>query len=185
MAALQRRKFLGAGTLAFLGATLLKPAHAATLASTEAKTLSVHNMHTGEKIKATFWENGNYVPQALREINKILRDHRSGEVHAIDPKLLHTLYDTKVLLEKTNSPVQIISGYRSPASNAMLAAHSGGVAKKSLHMQGMATDIRIEGVCTSHIRNAGLALKRGGVGFYPVSQFVHLDTGAVRAWAGA
>jgi len=184
MTAMQRRRFLQVG-LAATGVSLLNPSQAFAICKVPAKTLQVYNMHTGEKIKATFWEHGQYVPQALAEINKILRDHRNGQVHTIDPKLLHTLYDTKVLLEATDKPVQIISGYRSPASNAMLAAHSGGVAKHSLHMQGMATDIRIEGVGVEHIRKAGLALRRGGVGYYPVSNFVHLDTGAVRTWSGA
>jgi uncharacterized protein YcbK (DUF882 family) len=184
MTAMQRRRFLQVGLTATAGC-LLSNTQALALCKVPAKTLQVYNMHTGEKIKATFWEHGQYVPQALAEINKILRDHRNGQIHAIDPKLLHTLYDTKVLLEATEKPVQVISGYRSPASNALLAAHSSGVAKHSLHMQGMATDVRMEGVDVAHIRKAGLALQRGGVGYYPVSNFVHLDTGAVRTWAGA
>jgi uncharacterized protein YcbK (DUF882 family) len=188
MASVERRTFLRLGMLGLAGGALLKPSQvfAANPAIAAPRELSFHSLHTGEKLTAVFWEKGRYVPDALQAIDNILRDHRSGEVHKIDYALLQTLYETRTMVEAKNKPLEIISGYRSPASNAMLRGKSnGGVAKRSLHMLGKAIDIRIPGVGNDHIRKAGLQLKRGGVGYYPQSGFVHLDTGAVRAWAGA
>lgn len=145
------------------------------------KVLAFHNTHTGDQLKLTYFEQGRYIKDALHEINHLFRDYHDGSVHPIDPALLDQLYDLKHTLE-VRKPFHIVSGYRSPATNADLRKHSDGVAKNSLHMQGRAIDIRIEGLDTRRIRNAALAMRRGGVGYYEKSDFVHLDTGSVRTW---
>ncbi|MFI3187776.1 MAG: DUF882 domain-containing protein [Methylococcaceae bacterium] len=147
------------------------------------KMLSFHNTHTGDQLKLTYFEQGEYIKDALHEINLLFRDYHDGTVHPIDPALLDQLYDLKHTLE-VRKPFHIVSGYRSPATNADLRRHSDGVAKNSLHMEGRAIDIRIEGLDTRRIRNAALAMQRGGVGYYERSDFVHLDTGSVRTWGG-
>jgi len=145
------------------------------------KALSFHNLHTAEKIALNYFERGEYVTEALRDISYVLRDHRTNDVLAMDPLLIDLLYDLKIELG-TSQPFQVISGYRSPKSNAALHKNSKGVATKSLHMQGKAIDIRIEGIHSRDIRAAAISLARGGVGHYPRSNFVHIDTGAVRTW---
>ncbi len=145
------------------------------------KMIALENIHTGDKLKLTYFEQGRYVKEALQEINYLFRDFHSGDVHPMDPTLLDQLYDLKRNLGVTRA-VHIISGYRSPETNAELRKRSHKVAKHSLHMEGRAIDIRIEGVGTKHIRNAAIAMQRGGVGYYPRSNFVHLDTGRVRTW---
>lgn len=147
------------------------------------KMLAFHNTHTGDRLNLTYFEQGRYIKDALHEINLLFRDYHDGTVHPIDPALLDLLYDLKHTLE-VRKPFHIVSGYRSPATNADLRKHSDGVAKNSLHMQGKAIDIRIEGLDSRRIRNAALAMQRGGVGYYERSDFVHLDTGNVRTWAG-
>ena len=147
----------------------------------DARLLSFLNTHTGETFADAYWESGNYVPDAMAAINNVMRDHRSGEVHEIDPRLLDQLSALRVAVD-TNSPFQIISGYRSPASNAQLAAASNGVATRSLHMDGRAVDIRVRGVELSQLRDAALAMNAGGVGYYASSDFIHVDTGRVRRW---
>jgi uncharacterized protein YcbK (DUF882 family) len=145
------------------------------------RSLSFVNLHTGERAKKiTYFEYGNYVPDALEEINHVLRDHRNNEVHAMDPKLMDAL---SLLHKKLGSSAEykVISGYRSPDSNAKLAAKSGGVAKKSMHMQGKAIDIVLADRKLSEIRDAAKSLNIGGVGYY-AGQFVHVDTGRVRSW---
>jgi len=174
-----RRRFLQAclGTTA----TLATPALWASVHREPERTLSLRNLHTGEKLRATFWAQGAYIGDELRAVNRVLRDHRSGDVHPMDPKLLDVLY----LLQQSvavKGAFHIISGYRSPATNQKLRANSNGVAKKSLHMQGKAIDIRLPGCELKHLRDAALALKAGGVGYYPDSNFIHVDTGRVRRW---
>ncbi len=147
------------------------------------KVLAFHNTHTGDQLNLTYFERGRYIKDALHEINHLFRDYHDGTVHPIDPALLDQLYDLKHTLE-VRKPFHIVSGYRSPATNADLRKHSDGVAKNSLHMEGRAIDIRIEGLDTRRIRDAALAMRRGGVGYYDRSDFVHLDTGSVRTWTG-
>lgn len=174
---LGRRHFLaGAG----IGLFVPRSVRANTL---EARELSFDNIHTGEKLKVEYWANGQYLPDALVEVNRVLRDFRTGQVHPIDPQLLDLLAHLRNRLE-TTQPVNVISGFRSPGTNAMLRAeheHSG-VASKSLHMQGMAIDIRIPGRELADLHTVALAERRGGVGFYPQSDFVHVDVGRVRSW---
>ena len=175
---LSRRQFLRLGMLA---AALPLPAFASREAAE--RRLGFLNLHTGEKLDLPYWIEGDYVPESLAEINRVLRDHRTGAVAAIDIQLLDLLDRVKAALG-TAQPFQVISGYRSPASNSLLATNSSGVARRSLHMEGKAIDIRIPGVQLADLRRAGLMLKGGGVGYYPGSNFVHLDVGRVRTWGG-
>ncbi|MFA5983341.1 MAG: YcbK family protein [Methylococcaceae bacterium] len=177
-----RRRFLKqmlCGSL--LAVTDIEEASAILRPSSLHKTLALENCHTGEKIKLTYFERGRYIKPALREINYLLRDYNNDNVHQIDPALLDQLYDVKLMLG-THKPFHIISGYRSPSTNAIMRKHHHGVAKDSLHMQGRAIDIQIQGLDTRRIRNAALAMQRGGVGYYAQSDFVHLDTGDFRTW---
>jgi uncharacterized protein YcbK (DUF882 family) len=143
--------------------------------------LTLFNLHTGDSFSGAYLDKGVFVPDAAAAISKVMRDHRTNEVREIDPRLFDVLSDLRGVLE-TNSPFQIISGYRSPASNAKLHSASNGVATRSLHMDGKAIDVRVKGVDCANLRDAALGLKRGGVGFYPASDFVHVDTGRVRRW---
>ncbi len=146
------------------------------------KTLAFEHTHTGDKLKLTYFESGRYLKSALNEINYILRDYRTGDIYPIDLALLDQLHDLKLMLNTEGKPFHIISGYRSPATNNWLQSESSGVASHSLHMEGKAIDIRIAGIDTGHIRNAALVMNRGGVGYYPDSDFVHIDSGRARFW---
>ena len=179
---LGRRRVLafGLGAAALAIASPLKGALAAMPQSGE-RTLGLVSTHTNEKITATYWRNGVYDKGALKDINYVLRDHRSGDVADMDPNLLDLLVE---LHHRTGSrkAFQVISGYRSPKTNAMLASASGGVAKRSLHMDAKAIDLRLHDVALSDLRQAALGMKAGGVGYYKKSDFVHVDTGRVRQW---
>ncbi len=145
------------------------------------RALSFEHLHTGESLSIEYAADGTYVPRALAEIDHVLRDHYNGAVHPIDPELLDIL--NAVARETgTRRPFQVISGYRSPATNEMLRSRGGGVARNSMHLQGRAVDVRLADVDSAVLRDIGLALKRGGVGYYRKSDFVHLDTGRVRRW---
>lgn len=176
-----RRRFLQVG----LGATasLAMPNAFASIVKEQDRTISFLNLHTGEKLKATYWAEGQYQPDELKAINHVLRDHRTGDMHDMDNNLIEML---NLLHHKMNGkqPFHVISGYRSPKTNAMLRNNSNGVAKKSLHMQGKAIDIRLPGRQLSELRKTALGMKVGGVGFYPGSDFIHVDTGRVRQWQG-
>jgi len=145
------------------------------------RALSFYHTHTDERCSVVYYEDGTYLADGLAEVNHLLRDFRSGEMHPIDRHLLDFLYAVQ---QKTDNRgrFHVISGYRSPKTNAMLREKSKGVAKKSLHMQGRAIDVRLPNVDTVLVRKAALSLQRGGVGFYQKSNFVHLDTGRVRYW---
>jgi uncharacterized protein YcbK (DUF882 family) len=170
----------GAGAAMFAPANAT-PVPAPSAASVAARRLSFVNTHTGETFADAYWEGGNYVPDAMAAINQVMRDHRSGDVHEMDPRLLDQLHALKGQVD-ASAPYQIISGYRSPVTNAALHANSSGVATRSLHMDGRAIDVRIRGVDLVRLRDAALAMNAGGVGFYQASDFVHLDTGRVRRW---
>jgi uncharacterized protein YcbK (DUF882 family) len=169
---------LGAGALAMTSP--LKGAFAA-LPQTGSRTLAFVSTHTEEKILATYWRDGVYDRGALKDINYVLRDFRSGEIAAIDRNLLDLLAD---LHHRSGSrkPFQVISGYRSPQTNAMLAAESSGVAKHSLHMEAKAIDIRLSDVALHDLQQTAVGMKAGGVGYYAKSDFIHVDTGRVRYW---
>lgn len=176
-----RRRFLQIG----LGATasLAMPNAFANIAKQQDRTISFLNLHTGEKLKATYWAEGEYQKDELIAINHVLRDHRTGDVHDIDSNLIEML---NLLHHKMHGKqaFNVISGYRSPKTNAMLRQNSDGVAKKSLHMLGKAIDIRLPGRDLSDLRKTALGMKVGGVGYYPGSDFIHVDTGRVRQWQG-
>lgn len=149
----------------------------------KSNTRSIHlvNLHTGEELKTVYFNGTGYDQTALQKINFMLRDHRNNAVTEIAPDLLDLLHSLRGRLESTE-PFQVVSGYRSPQTNAMLAKQRRGVAKQSLHMSGKAIDIRLESRSIDAIRDAAFALKKGGVGFYGRSNFVHVDVGPVRNW---
>jgi len=144
----------------------------------------VHNLHTGETLDAVYFENGVYVPDALRAAMKVLRDWRSGQEHFMDPRLFDLLHKLRLKMD-VRGAFQIISGYRSAATNALMRKHSKEVAEHSQHILGKALDISMPGVELAHLHRAALSLRAGGVGFYPNSGFVHVDVGPVRQWAEA
>lgn len=145
------------------------------------RSLRFYHTHTGEELDVLYYEHGVYLPKALDAVNQLMRDHRSGDVNRIDPKLLDFLHQVQTQIGSTGT-FEIISAYRSPATNEMLRQRGGGVAKGSLHLQGKAIDVRLTDAATKDVRQAGLDLQLGGVGYYPNSNFVHLDTGRVRWW---
>ncbi len=149
--------------------------------NTAVKKLSFYNLHTGEKLSLEYSEKGKYIPAALTEFNHFLRDFRTGDVHVIDPVLYDQLHRLQAMVD-TSGAFHVISGYRSPKTNNSLHDHSDGVAKHSLHMQGCAIDIRLPGKDLPHLHKAALAMNAGGVGYYPSSNFIHLDTGRMRHW---
>jgi uncharacterized protein YcbK (DUF882 family) len=178
---LSRRGVLMGG-LGAVFSMLATPAIATPTPAYKIRTLHLVNLHTDERFTANYWRNGRYDQGALAEVNHFLRDFRTGDTHRIEPKLLDLVYDVHRRLRANNRPFEIISGYRSPATNAMLHESTSGVASQSLHMEGRAIDLRLPGVKLSKIRDTAKALKGGGVGYYPASQFVHVDTGRVRYW---
>jgi len=145
------------------------------------RALRFTHTHTGERLAIEYFADGTYLSDALATVNQFLRDFRTGDVHDIDPELLDLLHGVAAMTD-TSKPFQVISGYRSPATNEMLRHRSEGVAAGSLHMNGQAIDIRLADVPLAALRRAALAARRGGVGYYPSSNFVHVDTGRVRAW---
>ncbi len=149
--------------------------------SASVRALRFAHTHTGERLVVEYFRGGTYVPNALATVNHFLRDFRTGDVHEIDPELLDLLHGLATITE-TSRPFDVISGYRSPATNEMLRHRSEGVAAGSLHMKGQAIDIRLGDVALAHLRQAALETGRGGVGYYPASDFVHVDTGRVRKW---
>lgn len=174
-----RRRFLQVGFGA--SASLAMPNAFANLLTQPERKLSLLNLHTGESLNATYWAEGQYQKSELHAINRVLRDHRTGDIHTMDSSLIDLL---NILHHQMNGkqPFHVISGYRSPKTNAALHQNSSGVAKKSLHMQGKAIDIRLPGRKLYDLRKAALDLQLGGVGYYSKSDFVHVDTGRVRHW---
>jgi len=175
-----RRRHLLAGSLgaAALGSTLGRIAAAAM---PEAHRLSFYHIHTAERLTVTYREHGDLIPEALTEISRYLRDFRTEQSHNIDVALLDTLHDLYTTFEGRGN-FEVISGYRSPTTNAALRHVTSGVAENSLHIQGRAIDVRLTSAKTTQLRDAAKALQRGGIGYYASSNFVHLDTGAFRAW---
>lgn len=177
-----RRSFLQTvASVSLLTLSGTKTLNAAVNSISSSKTLALNNIHTGETLKLTYFEQGHYIKDALQEISYLLRDYHTGDIHPIDPALLDQLYDLKLALG-IDKFFYVFSGYRSPRTNTKLRKRFRSVAKHSLHMQGRAIDIHVDGLETRKIRNAALAMRRGGVGYYPRSGFVHLDTGSFRSW---
>jgi len=174
-----RRNFLKwslAGGIVLAGA----PAWARNALPAE-RRLRFYNTHTGEQLTATYWAEGQYQVDELAAVDALLRDHRTGDVRTMDRRLLDILH---ALQQRTavRGPYEVISGYRSPATNRQLRRAGDGVAKDSLHTHGRAIDVRLNGVALADLRQAALDLRAGGVGYYPRSNFIHLDTGRVRRW---
>jgi uncharacterized protein YcbK (DUF882 family) len=144
--------------------------------------LRLFHTHTGERIDIVYRRGDHYLPEADAQLDNFLRDHRSGDVKPYDPHVFDILSDLAAAVGHPDAEIQIICGYRTPTSNEFLRARSAGVAKNSQHMQAHAIDIRIPEVDTLTLYHAALALGRGGVGYYPRSDFVHVDTGRVRTW---
>ena len=156
---------------------------AAGSAAGTSKRIALRNVHTDEKVDLTFYRGDSYVPNALTSIQKVLRDWRNNDEHAIDPQLMDYLYEVARTIGV--EPVfSVISGYRSPQTNAQLHERSSGVASHSLHMEGRAIDVRLAGVNCADLAQHALDMQRGGVGYYRQSDFVHLDTGRFRTWKG-
>ena len=172
-----RRLLVTGLALAPLGLTLPRPAAARESAE---RVLALHHTHTAERLRIAYFARGEYLPDALAHIDWLLRDFRTGDARSIDRRLLDILHALCVACG--GGMLEIISGYRSPKTNAMLRQTGGGVAKRSLHMEGRAIDVRLAGFSTARLRDAATALGRGGVGYYPESDFVHLDTGRARTW---
>ena len=175
---MNRRYFLGASL-----ALAASPALAKTPKSNSApRTLSLHHLHTDERLTLTYRVGDHYQRSALGKLNHFLRDFRTGDSIAVDPRIYDLLFDVKSRLGHDDGVFEIIGGYRSPKTNSMLRRTSSGVAKQSLHMTGKAIDVRLSQMPTRRIRDAAVQLGRGGVGYYTKSDFVHLDTGRVRRW---
>ena len=172
-----RRRFLQAAGAALM----LLPLGAAWARTPARRSLSFVHTHTGEQLSTVYFEDGQYRNGELARINQLLRDFRTGDVHNIDTGVLDILADLRLLADH-DEPYEVISGYRSPQTNAALRRHSSGVAEHSLHLEGRAIDVRLPGFPTRKLRELALRMGRGGVGFYPQSDFVHLDNGRVRYW---
>jgi uncharacterized protein YcbK (DUF882 family) len=140
------------------------------------------NMHTDERVDVTYFDGGQHLPDALAEIDRFLRDFRTGEVCRIDPGVLDVMWALGCAAGKPEGTFEIVSGYRSPRTNSSLRTQGHGVATRSLHLEGRAVDLRMRGVPTARLRDLALALRRGGVGYYVTSDFVHVDTGRFRHW---
>jgi uncharacterized protein YcbK (DUF882 family) len=175
---LDRRQFLrnaGFSTLA------LGPLRALPALATDRRSLSFVHTHTSETLSVVYFREGTYQPEGLERVNFLLRDFRTNEIHPMDPRTLDILFELQTLADR-DEPYQVISGYRSPQTNAALRSRSSGVAEHSFHMQGRAIDVRLGGFPTRRLHEIARQMGRGGVGFYPQSDFVHLDSGPVRFW---
>jgi uncharacterized protein YcbK (DUF882 family) len=145
-------------------------------------SLLLYNTHTGERIDIVFRRGEQYIPSALAKLDYFLRDHNTNDVRHFDPRLYDILSDLTASVGHPGGEIAIICGYRTSSTNESLRAHTNGVAKNSLHIQAEAIDLRMPGVDTLKLRKAALRLRRGGVGYYPHSDFIHVDTGRVRQW---
>ena len=155
---------------------------AASLPEKPVYQLHLYNIHTRERLDIVYRRGDVYDPAALTRINQYLRDYRTGDIRQYDPRVFDLLHDVIGSVGRADAKIQIVCGYRTPHTNEYLRIHGHGVARHSLHMQGMAIDIRVLGMTAAEIRDAALALHRGGVGYYAASNFVHIDTGRIRRW---
>ncbi len=178
-----RRRFFARSSGLIAAAALPAWAHASASPNAAAgRSLEFFHTHTHERLNLVYAVGDQFQPDSLGRLNRFLRDHYTGEVGSMDPLLFEQLHRVRALLG-ARMPYDVISGYRCPDTNGRLRQKGGGgVAKKSLHMEGRAIDVRLPGVPLAELRDAALSLQAGGVGFYPDSQFVHLDTGRVRRW---
>jgi uncharacterized protein YcbK (DUF882 family) len=155
-----------------------------TLAETPAGEghLRLYHTHTGQHLDVIYRRGSTYLTEALSKLDTFLRDHRTGDVHHYDPRVFDLLSALTTATGRPDAEIHVICGYRTPWSNEFLRTHTSGVAKNSLHMEAEAIDIRLPGVKTSNLRDIALSLRRGGVGYYPASDFIHVDVGRVRRW---
>ena len=174
---LNRRTFLGAAVAAAATAAIV-PTRAVSFAP---RSVKLYNVHTGEWLRTVYWADGHYIREAVRDINWILRDHWTDEIRPMNAGVIDIMEMLRNRLD-TSEPFLVVCGYRSAETNHRLAMHSRGVAKNSYHIKGMAIDLRTEGRSVQQLRDAALSLQAGGVGYYPRSEFVHVDCGPVRRW---
>lgn len=179
MARSTRRTVIALALVAVAGTASVTPPEPVRAA--DARQLSFYHTHTRLSLEVVYYANGEYVDSALDEINRFLKDFRTGETAEINPGLLDLLHDVRNELGP-EATIEVISAYRSPQTNDMLRATTAGVAKNSQHVTGNAIDVRLRGIRTTALRDTAIRLQRGGVGFYPKSDFVHMDMGPVRAW---
>lgn len=177
---IHRRKWLALGGAA-MGMAMLPGQAFATLSTPRPRILLLNNLNTGEQLKAEFFDGKNYIQEELVRLNHLFRDYRANKVKSIDPRLFDQIFRLQAMIG-TRKPIRLISGYRSPRTNNELRERGSGVAKHSYHTLGQAMDFHIEGVQLANIRKAALKMRAGGVGYYPRSNFVHIDTGPVRNW---
>jgi uncharacterized protein YcbK (DUF882 family) len=175
---LTRRRVISTAAVASAAVAFVKPAPAVSFAP---RSVSLYNTHTGEWLRTVYWADGHYIREAVKDINWILRDHYSNEVRPMNAGVLDVIGMLRQRLE-SHHPFLIVCGYRTPATNAWLYEHSSGVAANSYHIQGMAIDLRAEGRDISQVHEAAVSIRGGGVGYYPESNFVHVDCGPVRYW---
>ena len=166
----------------FLLSPLFDFAPSAAVRAVEEHELHLYHTHTGERLDIVYRHGNDYIAGAIAKLDYFLRDHRTGEVRHFDPKLYDILSDLTAAVGRPDAEIDIVCGYRTPWSNEFLRSQTQGVAKNSLHIQAQAIDLRIPGVETKRLREAALSLHRGGVGYYPHSDFIHVDTGRVRQW---
>ncbi len=179
---LNRRDFLKLGSVAFAAAFVPSSSFSALTRPVQPdKSVLIYNVHTGESLKTVYWSEGEYHPDALDDINYILRDFRTDKIQTIDMHLLDYLNDIRIRLG-TRQYFHVVSGYRSPETNELLRRNRKGVAKNSMHLYGKAVDFRVPKRDLGLVRKAALGLQYGGVGFYPYSDFVHVDVGRRRSW---
>ena len=171
------------GLLLFTSLLIPSLAFAADVdSSATANRLHFVHLHTGERLDIVYRHGDSYDAEAIAQLDHVLRDHRTGTVPEYDPRVFDLLRDLTVALGRPGAEIDVVCGYRTPWSNQWLRTHGHAVAQHSLHMQAMAIDIRVPGVPTARLRDAALALHRGGVGYYAGSDFVHVDVGRVRRW---
>lgn len=174
---LSRRRLLGAAVAATATA-VIAPTRAISFAP---RSVKLYNIHTGEWLRTVYWADGHYIREAVQDINWILRDHWTDEIRPMNAGVLDIMDMLRSRLD-SSEPFLVVCGYRSPETNRKLSMHTSGVAKNSYHIKGMALDLRTEGRSVQQLRNAALSLGAGGVGYYPRSDFVHVDCGPVRRW---
>nr|WP_321465398.1 DUF882 domain-containing protein [uncultured Desulfobulbus sp.] len=176
-----RRSFLIHSTQALAGLATLSIADICSAKVAKKRSISLYHVRAQKELTVRYGTGNSYDPRALAQINAFLRDYQTGQIHRMDPKLLDILWVVQQEMG-TKGPYKVVSAFRSPQTNRKLARTKSGVAGHSLHMQGKAIDISLPGVSLSHIRQCAMNMQTGGVGYYPKSDFVHLDTGIYRTW---
>jgi len=177
-----RRVWIGAGFLILIAPCLRAQADADPVSKPQEHRLVLFHTHTGERLDIVYRRGDRYLPEAIAKLDYFLRDHRTGDIRHFDPRLYDIIEQLTISMGRPAGEIDIVCGYRSPWTNEFLRAHTNGVAKNSLHIQAEAIDLRMPGVNTLKLRQAALALREGGVGYYPHSDFIHVDTGRVRQW---